>query len=113
VRALGLAFLAALAVVSAESTQAVGALLLLGLIAAPGGAAGALTARPYLGVALSGAIAVASMWGGLALSYAIASLPSSTAIIGMAASAYAGAGIWSRLARRRPNDTLLSAGANE
>jgi hypothetical protein len=53
------------------------------------------------------------MWGGLALSYAIASLPSSTAIIGMAASAYAGASIWSRLARRRPNDTLLSAGANE
>ena len=113
VRALGLAFLAALAVVSAESTQAVGALLLLGLIAAPGGAAAALTARPYLGVALSGAIAVASMWGGLAVSYAIAALPASTAIIGLAAGAYAGAGIWSRLARRRPNDTLLSAGGGE
>jgi zinc/manganese transport system permease protein len=113
VRALGLAFLAALAIVTAESTQAVGALLLLGLIAAPGGAAATLTARPYLGLALSGAIAVGSMWGGLALSYAIASLPASTAVIGLAASAYAGAGIWSRLARRRPNDTLLSAGANE
>ena len=58
VRALGLAFLAALAVVTAESTQAVGALLLLGLIAAPGAAARALTARPYRGLALSGAIAV-------------------------------------------------------
>ncbi|MGZ4168268.1 MAG: metal ABC transporter permease [Solirubrobacteraceae bacterium] len=108
--ALGLAFLAALAVTSAESTQAVGALLLLGLIAAPGGAATLLTARPYLGVALSGAIAVGAMWGGLALSYAIAALPASTAVIGLAAAAYAGAGIWSRLARRRPGDALLSAG---
>jgi zinc/manganese transport system permease protein len=97
VRALGLAFLGALAVVSAESTQAVGALLLLGLIAAPGGAARALTARPYRGFALSGAIAVASMWGGLALSYAISALPASTAVIGLAAGAYAAAGIWSRL----------------
>jgi zinc/manganese transport system permease protein len=113
VRALGLAFLAALAIVSAESTQAVGALLLLGLVAAPGGAAATLTARPYLGVALSGAIAVAAMWGGLALSYAIASLPASTAIIGLAAGAYAGAGIWRRLARRRPIDRLLTPGANE
>jgi zinc/manganese transport system permease protein len=97
VRALGLAFLAALAVISAESTQAVGALLLLGLIAAPGGAARVLTARPYRGLALSGAIAVGSMWGGLALSYAIASLPASTAVIGFAAGAYAAAGLWSRV----------------
>jgi zinc/manganese transport system permease protein len=97
VRALGLAFLAALAVVSAESTQAVGALLLLGLIAAPGGAARVLTARPYRGLALSGAIAVGSMWGGLALSYAISALPPSTAVIGLAAATYAVAGIWARL----------------
>jgi zinc/manganese transport system permease protein len=97
VRSLGLAFLGALAVVSAESTQAVGALLLLGLIAAPGGAARALTARPYRGLALSAAIAVASMWGGLALSYAISALPASTAVIGLAAGAYGAAEIWSRL----------------
>jgi zinc/manganese transport system permease protein len=100
VRALGLAFLAALAVVSAESTQAVGALLLLGLIAAPGGAARALTARPYRSLALSGAIAVGSMWGGLALSYAVSALPASTAVIGLAAGAYAAAGIWSRMRQR-------------
>jgi zinc/manganese transport system permease protein len=110
VRTLGLAFLGALAVISAESTQAVGALLLLGLIAAPGGAASVLTARPYLGVALSASVAVGAMWGGLALSYAIASLPASTAVIGVAACAYAGAGIWSRLARGRADDALLSAG---
>jgi zinc/manganese transport system permease protein len=101
VRGLALAFLAALAVVSAESTQAVGALLLLGLIAAPGGAAGALTARPYRGLALSGAIAVGSMWGGLALSYVISALPASTAVIGLAAAVYALAGLGSRYAGRR------------
>jgi zinc/manganese transport system permease protein len=100
VRALGLAFLGALAIVTAESTQAVGALLLLGLIAAPAGAATCLTARPYAGLALSAAIATGSMWGGLALSYAVASLPASTAIIGLAAAAFAGAGAWQRLRLR-------------
>jgi zinc/manganese transport system permease protein len=101
VRALGLAFLAALAIVCAESTQAVGALQLLGLIAAPGGAARALTARPYRGLAISGAIAVGSMWGGLALSYAIGQLPASTAIIGLAAGTYAAAALWARVVAGR------------
>jgi zinc/manganese transport system permease protein len=100
VRLLGLGFLGALAVVTAESTQAVGALLLLGLIAAPAGAATVLTARPYAGLALSGAIAVAAMWGGLALSYEIGTLPPSPAIIGLAATAYAAAGAWRRLSQR-------------
>jgi zinc/manganese transport system permease protein len=115
VRALGLAFLAALAVVSAESTQAVGALLLLGLIAAPGGAARVLTARPYRGVALSGAIAVGSMWGGLALSYAISALPASTAVIGLAAGAYAAASLWSRLSgtRRGGAGTRMRGGVKD
>jgi zinc/manganese transport system permease protein len=89
VRVLGLAFLAALAVVTAESTQAVGALLVLGLIAAPAGAARALTARPYRALAISGALAVGAMWGGLGLSYAISALPPSSAVIGLAAGAYA------------------------
>jgi zinc/manganese transport system permease protein len=88
VRALGAGFLALLAAVTAESTQAVGALLLLGLLAAPAGAAHLLTTRPYRGLALSAAIAVAAMWGGLALAYAVPSLPPSTAIIGVAAASY-------------------------
>jgi zinc/manganese transport system permease protein len=89
VRALGVTFLGLLAVVTAESTQAVGALLLLGLIAAPAGAAHQLTNRPLRGLAVSGAIAVGATWAGLALSYAIPSLPASSAIIGFAAGAYA------------------------
>jgi zinc/manganese transport system permease protein len=99
VRAVGAGFLALLAAVTAESTQAVGALLLLGLLAAPAGAAHLLTTRPYRGLAVSSAIAVAAMWAGLALSYAIPSLPPSSAIIGVAAAAYVGAALWSRLLR--------------
>ena len=64
VRALGVGFLVLLAVVAAEATQAVGALLLLGLLAAPGGAARLLTDDPWRGLALSAALAVGSMWGG-------------------------------------------------
>lgn len=100
VRALNLAFLGGLAIVTAQSTQAVGALLLLGLIAAPAGAARALTTRPFAGIALSGAVAVGAMWGGLALSYVVTPLPPSTAIIGLAAAAYATAAIHGRVRRR-------------
>ena len=88
-----------LAVVTAEGTQAVGALLLLGLLAAPAGAAHRLTARPYRGLALSSLIAVLAMWGGLALSYEIASLPPSSAIIGLAGAGYAATALLTR--RRR------------
>ena len=63
--ALGIFFFVILAVVAAEATQAVGALLLLGLLAAPGGAARLLTDRPWRGLALSAAIAVLAMWLGL------------------------------------------------
>jgi zinc/manganese transport system permease protein len=97
VRLLGLGFLGLLAVVTAESTQAVGALLLLGLIAAPAGGAHALTARPCAGLALSGALATGAMWGGLALSYVIGSLPPSSAIIGLAAGAYAVCAVLARI----------------
>jgi zinc/manganese transport system permease protein len=88
-RAIGVGFLALLAIVAAEATQAVGALLLLGLLAAPGGAARLLTDNPWRGLALSAALAVGSMWGGLALSYAIPSLPASFAVIALASGLFA------------------------
>ncbi|HYM46238.1 MAG TPA: metal ABC transporter permease [Solirubrobacteraceae bacterium] len=89
VRMLGLGLLALLGMVTAEGTQAIGALLVLGLIAAPAGAAQRLTSRPYRGMALSAAIALVAMWGGLALSYAVPSLPPGSAIIALAVGAYA------------------------
>jgi zinc/manganese transport system permease protein len=101
VRALGVFFFVLLAVVAAEATQAVGALLLLGLLAAPGGAARLLTDSPWRGLALSAAIAVGSMWAGLALSYQIPSLPTSTAVIGLAAAAFLLAALAARLRERR------------
>jgi zinc/manganese transport system permease protein len=88
IRAVGIAFLIALGAVTAEATQAVGALLLLGLLAAPAGAARQLTADPWKGLTLSAAIAVGSAWTGLALSYQIDRLPPSTAIILTAAAVY-------------------------
>src|SRR5947209_6106639 len=47
VRLLSLLFLAILGVTAAQATQAVGALLLLGLLAAPAGTAVLLTDRPF------------------------------------------------------------------
>lgn len=101
VRALAVGFVIVLAVVTAESTQAVGALLLLGLLAAPAGAAHRLTASPYKGLALSALLAVLAVWGGLALSYVIVSLPPSSAIIGLAGGTYAAAALYARGHRRR------------
>jgi zinc/manganese transport system permease protein len=99
VRALGATFLCMLAVVTADTTEAVGALLLLGLIAAPAGAAHLITVRPYVGVVLSAGLALASMWAGLALAYAIPSLPPSSAIIGLAATGYLAAALIARARR--------------
>jgi zinc/manganese transport system permease protein len=89
VRLLGIGFLALVGLVSAEASQAVGALLLLGLLAAPAGAAHRLTARPWLGLAFSGGIAVGSVWLGLTLAYLVPRLPPSTAIVGVAGAAFA------------------------
>jgi zinc/manganese transport system permease protein len=110
VRALGIGFFLILAVVAAEATQAVGALLLLGLLAAPGGAARLLTDRPWRGLALSAAIAVASMWIGLALSYRIPSLPAGTAVIGVATATFALAALFAGL-RRRETRRMPGSGA--
>jgi zinc/manganese transport system permease protein len=88
VRALGLIFLALLGATAAEATQAVGALLLLGLIAAPAGAAQRLTPNPYLGLGLSGALALVATWTGLTISYLVPTLPPSSAIIAVATTIY-------------------------
>ena len=88
VRLIGLAFLAIVGVVAAEATQAVGALLLLGLVAAPAAAAHRLGRTPYQGMALSALLAVACVWAGLGLSYVVTELPPSTAIIFAATGIY-------------------------
>jgi zinc/manganese transport system permease protein len=89
VRALGIGFLVVVGVTAAEATQAVGALLLLGLLAAPAGAAQRWTARPYLGLALAAVLGVGAMVGGLVLSYEVPVLPPSFAILALATATYA------------------------
>jgi zinc/manganese transport system permease protein len=88
VRALGFVFLGLVGVTAAAATQAVGALLLLGLLAAPAGAAQRLTARPFRALCLSAGIAVASMWIGLTIAYAYPSVPPSFGILAVATGTY-------------------------
>ena len=114
VRALGLIFLALLGATAAEATQAVGALLLLGLVAAPAGAAQRLTANPYLGLGLSGGLAVIATWAGLTISYLVPKLPPSSAIIAVATLIYALAFLFTANVRElRPRLLLTAADKTE
>lgn len=88
VRALGIAFLVLVGVCAAEATQAVGALLLVGLIAGPAGAARRLTNRPWVGLASAAAIALAAMWIGLTASYLWGSWPPSFSIMAAVTAGY-------------------------
>jgi zinc/manganese transport system permease protein len=88
VRALGYTFFILLGVTAGVATQAVGALLLLGLVAAPAGASQRFSSRPFVAVWLSAAIAVASMWIGLTVSYLAPKVPPSFGIIGVATGTY-------------------------
>lgn len=104
VRLLGFAFLALAGATAAESTQVVGALLILGLLAAPAGAAARLTTRPLHALAVSAVIAVASVWLGLTASYTLPALPPSFAILAVATASYllAASSTWLRDHQRRP-----------
>ena len=88
VRLLGFVFLGLVGVTAAATTQAVGALLLLGLLAAPAGAAQRLTARPVVALWVSAGVAVTSMWAGLTLAYAAPSIPPSFGILAVATGCY-------------------------
>jgi zinc/manganese transport system permease protein len=88
VRALGIVFLVLVGICAAEATQAVGALLLVGLIAGPAGAARHLTTRPWVGLGAAALIALASMWFGLTASYLDGSLPPSFSIMAAVAAFY-------------------------
>ena len=100
VRALGIVFLALVGVCAAEATQAVGALLLVGLVAGPAGAAHRLTTRPWIGLAVAVAIAVGSLWLGLVVSYLDGSLPPSFSIIAVVTSVYALSAVVPSVTRR-------------
>lgn len=98
VRAIGIVFLALVGVAAAETAQAVGALLLLGLLAAPSAAAHRLTERPYLGLALSVGLAVGAVWAGLAIGYEFPAIPPSVAVIAVAVALHAISFAWPAVA---------------
>jgi zinc/manganese transport system permease protein len=100
VRAVSTGFFVLLGMTAGVATQAVGALLLLGLLAAPAGAAQRLTARPFRAIWLAAGISVVSMWSGLTLAYLVPAVPPSFGIIGVATAAYMGSFVWTGLSRR-------------
>lgn len=69
VRLVVAVFLILVALTVAEAVQAVGALLVFGLMVTPAAVAQSLTSRPYFGLALSALIALASVWVGLTLAF--------------------------------------------
>ena len=69
VRLLGLGFLLVLGLSVAETSQITGALLVFALLVTPAATAHRITARPFAGVVLSVALALAVTWLGLALAY--------------------------------------------
>jgi zinc/manganese transport system permease protein len=89
VRLLGIGFLVLVGATAAETTQAVGALLLLGLLSAPAGAAHRLTTRPWTGLCTSIGLAVLSTAVGLIASFLVPRVPPSFAIVSAAALCYA------------------------
>lgn len=107
VRLLGPLFLGVVGATAGEATQAVGALLLGGLLSAPAAAAQRLTTDPWRALALSGVLAVLAMWAGLVVSYSVPVLPPSFTIIAAAAVEYALAAVLT--VRRRRRDTVSAA----
>ena len=101
VRALAVVFLVLVAATTAEATEAVGALLVLGLVAAPAGAAQQLTTRPYVALGLSAAFSLGAMWIGLTASYLAPRVPPSFAIIAVASLTYLCATIWTSATKGR------------
>lgn len=69
VRALSIAYLLLLGLATAACTQITGSLLVFALLVLPAATAHTLTARPLLGLVLSGGLAIAVTWVGLGIAY--------------------------------------------
>jgi zinc/manganese transport system permease protein len=96
VRLLGLGFMVLVAVTVGEAVQAVGAMLIVGLLVTPAATAQRLTARPFLALTLSAGLAVAALWLGLILAYQIPRVPPSVPIVGLSFAGYVAATVAGR-----------------
>ena len=88
-RLLGALFLAVVGLTVAEATQIIGALVVLGLLAAPPAAAARLTTRPWQAFWLSAVFSVAAIWIGVTIAYLVPAAPATFTIMLTAASIYA------------------------
>jgi zinc/manganese transport system permease protein len=82
----------------AEAVQAVGALLIFGLMVTPAAIAQRVTSRPYAALLLSGALAVLFVWLGLGLAFYI-SYPASFFITALAFGTYLASSLATRFGR--------------
>jgi zinc/manganese transport system permease protein len=87
-RLLSTLFLAVVGATVAEATQIIGALVVLGLLAAPAAAAARLTTRPWPGFWLSAVLATAAIWIGVTIAYAVPAAPATFTIMSTAATIY-------------------------
>jgi zinc/manganese transport system permease protein len=87
VRMVTTVFLVLVGLTVAEAVQAVGALLIFGLLVTPAAIAQNVTARPYAGMLLSALLGVCFVWLGLALAFYIP-YPASFMIITLSFAAY-------------------------
>ncbi|HLQ60385.1 MAG TPA: metal ABC transporter permease [Candidatus Acidoferrales bacterium] len=93
-------FLVLVGATVAEAVQAVGALLIFGLMVTPAAIAQRVTSRPYAGMLLSGALAVCFVWLGLGLAFYLA-YPASFFITALAFGTYLASALASRSGRLR------------
>lgn len=87
IRLMTVIFLVLVGATVAEAVQAVGALLIFGLMVTPAAIAQRVTSRPYLALLLSGGFGVLFVWLGLGLAFYI-SYPASFFITGLAFGTY-------------------------
>jgi zinc/manganese transport system permease protein len=108
-RLLSTLFLAVVGATVAEASQIIGALVVLGLLAAPSAAAARLTTRPWHGFWLSAVLATAAIWIGVTIAYAVPAAPPTFTIMSTAATIYLMAAVTSA---RRHQSRLASAAAS-
>jgi zinc/manganese transport system permease protein len=111
VRILAVGFLLVLGLSVAETVQITGALLVFALLVTPAATAHQLTARPWLGITLSVALALAITWVGLTLSY-FSVYPVGFYITSLSFAVYVLVRLGRTLARRRLVARPLLAGAS-
>jgi zinc/manganese transport system permease protein len=87
-RLLSMLFLVIVGVTVAEAAQIIGALVVLGLLAAPAAAAARLTTHPWRGFWLSAILATAAIWIGVTIAYALPAIPATFTIMSTTAMIY-------------------------